>query len=80
MSNFSLALEFDTNNSEFCRGVEIGRIWEMLKSDDEFVQTIHTSNVEMIMRMMEQTERKMVIEDSYHEDWCYLTVDGGVLV
>lgn len=79
MSEFNLTLEFDTNNTEFCRGVEIGRIWEMLKNEDNFTQTIHSSNVEMIMRMMEKTDRKMVVEDSSDADWCYLIVDDMVL-
>jgi hypothetical protein len=31
MEGYACALEFDTNASEFVRGVEIGRLWEILK-------------------------------------------------
>ena len=32
--HYALALAFDTDSPEFVRGVEIGRLWEQLKTDE----------------------------------------------
>lgn len=80
MNAYSLLLEFDSNSPEFCRGVEVGRIWEMLKNSEGFEQTVHSDNVEMIMRMQEATGRKMKIDDSTDSNYCYLTVEEDILV
>lgn len=75
MSDFSLALPFDRDSHDFVMGVECGRLWEQLKTDDAFEQTIHTENVEMVMRMQEATGRDMRIEDN-DETWCNLHVSS----
>jgi hypothetical protein len=79
-NNYSLVLAFDTDDKEFCRGVEIGRLWEMLKQEEGFCQTIHSSNIEMIVRMRESTERNMRIVDSDDDNYCFLVVEEEVLV
>lgn len=60
--NYSLALAFDTDDSEFCRGVEAGRLWEQLKTGEEVSQTIHATNAEMAIRMCESLEREFSAE------------------
>ncbi len=55
----SLALAFDTSAADFVRGVEVGRLWEQLKSDEPVVQEVHASNAEMLLRMAERTQRSL---------------------
>lgn len=65
---FSLVLPFDTDDSEFCRGVEAGRLWEQLKTGEEVEQTIHATNSEMAIRMCESLEREFsaeVLDDNW---------------
>lgn len=58
--SYSLALPFDTDSSEFVRGVEVGRLWEQLKADDAARQeTIHVSNAEMAIRIGEAVGRRV---------------------
>jgi hypothetical protein len=78
MGGFQPVLSFDRDGADdhpFVMGVEVGRLWEQLKDPDGFEQTIHTENVEMVMRMQEATGRQMRIEDSADEDWCFLYVE-----
>jgi hypothetical protein len=71
----SLVLEFDTTGSDFVRGVEIGRLWEALKSDQEVEeQVLHASNAEMILRVAEATGRSVVGEPL---DDCWVAVNFG---
>jgi hypothetical protein len=71
----SIALAFDTASSDFVRGVEIGRLWETLKSDQEIdEQVLHASNAEMILRVAEATDRSVVGE---RLDDCWLAVTFG---
>lgn len=60
-----LALPFDTDDPEFARGVECGRLWEQMEAVERehqegveparlgIVQVIHGTNAEMVMRMCE---------------------------
>jgi hypothetical protein len=57
--SYRCALAFDTDNSEFVRGVEVGRLWEQLQSGEPVVQEIHASNAEMLLRMAEATGRSL---------------------
>lgn len=50
-------LVFDRDSHDFVMGVEIGRLWEMLKQPESFEQMIHVENVEMVVRMREAMER-----------------------
>lgn len=60
MSDFArghgLLLPFDTDDEQFVRGFEAGRLWEMLKRGEPFDQAFHASNAEMVLRMAEATE------------------------
>jgi hypothetical protein len=44
---FALALAFDTDLSEFVRGVEIGRLSEQLKTGEIVAQGVRTDNAEI---------------------------------
>jgi hypothetical protein len=71
----SIALSFDTASRDFVRGVEIGRLWETLKTDEEIdEQVLHASNAEMILRVAEATNRSVVGEQL---DDCWLAVTFG---
>lgn len=73
----SLALAFDTDSPEFCRGVEVGRLWEQLNGDpDETVeQTLHASNAEMVLRMADATDRP-VTSTEVGNDWIEVVFGG----
>lgn len=74
---YGLALAFDSDDPEFARGVEVGRLWEQLKDPEPLEQTIHAGNVEMAVRMAEATGRRMVVEDSPDPCWVHLRVEGA---
>lgn len=77
MDGFACALEFDTTGPAFVRGVEVGRLWEMLKAEDGPVEEIvHTSNAEMILRLSEATERGVQSEE-LDETWLLVTFDAA---
>jgi hypothetical protein len=78
MEGFQPILVFDSNSADFARGVEVGRLWEQIKDPEPFEQTIHSSNIEMVMRMIEATGREMRVEDSSDDNWCYLYVGSEV--
>lgn len=50
----SLVLAFDTDDPEFVRGFEAGRLWEQLKVGEPFEQEFHSVNAEMVLRMAEE--------------------------
>lgn len=58
-ARYGLVLAFDSDDPAFVRGVEIGRLWEMLKPEDGVIEgeIVHTSNAEMVLRMAEATDR-----------------------
>lgn len=72
---FSLALAFDTDDPEFCRGVEIGSLWERFKHPEAFEATIRAVNAEMVIRIGESTGRKFTAEESGDPDWMFLVVE-----
>lgn len=75
MSDYTLVLPFDTDSPEFVRGVEVGRIWEHMKSTDEaFEVTIHLNNSEMVLRMAEASGRTVLSEEL---DDIWMTVKFG---
>ncbi len=71
----SLVLAFDTSASDFVRGVEVGRLWEQLKSDEPVVQEIHASNAEMLLRMAEATGR-LLRADELDDTWLLAHFDA----
>lgn len=69
-------LAFDTDDPEFARGVEVGRLWEQLRNEpDAFVQEIHATNAEMVLRMGEATGRTVAAEEMDGDVWMLLKVD-----
>ena len=57
----SLLLTFDTEDPEFARGFEAGRVWTALiaNPDDEVSEIVHGSNAEMFLRMAEHLSRSV---------------------
>lgn len=66
---WGLALAFDTDDEEFCRGVEAGCLYERLQHDPHTVrQQVHGNNAEMVVRIGEATGRHVrVLSDV--DDW-----------
>jgi hypothetical protein len=61
-------LLLDSDDPEFCRGVEAGRLWEQLKTGESVEQTIHATNAEMAIRMCEALDREFSAEE-LDETW-----------
>jgi hypothetical protein len=80
-SGHACLLPFDTDDAEFARGFEAGRLWGRLRETDaEVVETVHATNAEMIMRLAEATDRPVQAVD-LDEDWIEVTfseVDSGI--
>lgn len=72
-SGWSLLLAFDSDDPEFARGFEAGRMWERVKDDrTTWDATVHASNAEMVMRMCESQERTFraeTLDDDYVQVW-----------
>lgn len=74
MEGYGCVLAFDTSDPEFARGVEIGRLWERLRHDDEeVVELIHCSNAEMALRVAEASGRTVRSEE-LSDTWLELTL------
>lgn len=69
---YDCALPFDRDDPQFVYGVEVGRLWEQLKSGDEVVQTVHAVNSEMMMRLAEAAGRQFRAEE-LDENWIEIT-------
>jgi hypothetical protein len=70
MSDYALALAFDTDNPEFARGVELGTLWQRLRSDEGAAEaTIHVTNAEMALRVGEALGRSVVSEECDDGHW-----------
>jgi hypothetical protein len=64
MGDYALVLPFDTDNPEFIRGVEVGRLWENLKAEPgPYEATVHLSNAEMVIRIAEAQNRTVESEE-----------------
>lgn len=54
----ALLLSFDTDDREFARGFEAGRVWATLQESAAPIEVIvHASNTEMVLRMAEALGR-----------------------
>lgn len=73
--NYGLALPFDSDDPEFTRGVEIGRLWEQFKQPVAFEQTIHVENAEMVLRILEATHRRGHVDFTADDAWMVLVVE-----
>jgi class 3 adenylate cyclase len=67
-SGHTLLLRFDTDDAQFARGFELGRLWSMLRDrpDEPVTALAHVSSAEMLIRMGEATGRVVVGE--FHDD------------
>ena len=76
-TGWKILLPFDTDDPEFCRGFEAGRMWERIKSDrTTWSQIIHATNAEMIMRMCELEYRSFRAEDlAGNEMWIQVWIE-----
>jgi hypothetical protein len=74
-------LPFDTDDAEFVRGFEAGRVWALLRGvGDEVVETVHANNAEMMLRLGEATGRRVRAVD-LDENWIevsFAEVEGGL--
>lgn len=67
-TGYGLILAFDTDDPEFARGFEAGRLWERVKADQtDWSQMIHAVNAEMVMRMCEAESRTFRAEEVNEE-------------
>lgn len=71
MTEFGLLLPFDTDSEEFRNGFEVGRMWTLaVGTGEEFTETVHVCNAEMLLRIGEATERAVSwteLQDGYAE-------------
>jgi hypothetical protein len=78
---YDLKLAFDSDAAEFARGVEIGMLYDRLRSSALPVHTtIHASNAEMVLRLGEAFGCQ-VHADELDADWlsvefCCESVNG----
>lgn len=70
-----LVLAFDTDDPEFVRGVEVGRLWELLDHAGEAELTIHGTNAEMAMRIAE-AKGLAFRGDHLEGDWYHVRIGG----
>lgn len=73
--SYSLVLAFDSDDPEFTRGFEAGRLWERIQKDHTtWSQLIHVTNAEMVMRMCESEGRIFTAKD-VDETWVEVTIE-----
>lgn len=64
---YGLILAFDREGADdepFSFGFECGRLWEMAKAQpEEFSQTVHGENAEMVLRIAESLGRSVRSEE-----------------
>lgn len=74
MGSFSLILPFDTDNHDFVRGFEAGRIWTLMEENPDKLPGLifHANNSEMIMRMIEVRELPLKAQFTDDEQWMRL--------
>lgn len=83
--HYEIVLPFDTDSPEFARGFELGQIYERLScarqrgQPIELQRTIHSENVEMIMRIAGHFELDFTGEHiEGYDEWLHLRlVDRG---
>lgn len=83
-TGISLLLAFDSDHPEFVRGFEAGRLWALCQErSDEFTETIHWKNAEMLTRIHEATGRSFYTTPANDDsdscfDVTFLAVEDGV--
>lgn len=78
MDGYACALKFDCDAQEFVRGVEVGRLWELVKNapGEPVEEFIHATNAEMVLRIAEATGRPARCE-LLDDTWLLVTFDAG---
>lgn len=73
------ALSFDTDEPEFVRGFEAGRLWTLLQGQPAEVveENVHVSNVEMVMRISDVLRRRAVSQE-IGDGWLLVRFDPAV--
>lgn len=72
-AGFEPLLPFTRDSEDFTLGVEVGRLWELTKSDaDEIVEYVHAANAEMVLRIGEATGR-FVQSEELGDGWLEVT-------
>ena len=78
--HYSLALPFDTDDPEFCRGVEAGLLYAEAERlgvpGDSYEATIHADNAEMVMRIAEARGLEFTA-DPLGGDWLRVRLTRG---
>jgi hypothetical protein len=79
MDGHSLLLPFDTDDPEFARGFEAGRIWALLQHDPDQPHevVVHAANAEMAIRMGEATGRRVQGRESADCHWITLDFEAA---
>jgi hypothetical protein len=69
--SWHLVLPFDTDDEEFVRGFEAGRIWTLMEENPEKLTTLifHAVNAEMVMRMLEARGLPLKAKFTDDENW-----------
>lgn len=81
--DYALLLSFDSDDPEFTRGFEAGRVWQELvictrayhdgvpraEEPCEHNATVHFTNAEMMIRIAENTEHQLIARDTDDVVW-----------
>jgi hypothetical protein len=77
-TGWGMLLAFDTDQPEFARGFEAGRIWELLGAEDLELPTdpvmLHAANAEMVLRIAESRGLSAQSKE-IGDDWIEVTFD-----
>ena len=78
LDRHELLLPFDTDDPQFARGFELGRLWNLLRDNpaDSIEETVHASNAEMLLRLAEATARSVRTVD-IDDTWLTATFDAS---
>lgn len=74
---FELVLPFDTDNEDFVRGFEAGRIWTLMEENPDKLTGLifHSVNAEMVMRMLEK--KGLPLKAKFTDDERWMTFDDS---
>jgi hypothetical protein len=69
--SWEAVLAFDTDNEDFVRGFEAGRIWVLMEENPDKLPGLifHSVNAEMVMRMLEAKGLKLRAKFTDDETW-----------
>lgn len=73
-----MILPFDTDDEDFVRGFECGRIWTLM-AENPYALTgliFHAVNAEMVLRMIEAKGLELTVEFTDDDQWMRFSDDG----